>query len=88
MNEVGLNACWLGKDMSDEATQKFTKEVLLHMRERLSDYQEKYEGELFNLEATPAESTAYRLAKHDRKRWPDIRTAGKEGDTPYYTRCV
>ena len=81
MNEVGLNACWLGKDMSDEATQKFTKEVLLHMRERLSDYQ----GELFNLEATPAESTAYRLAKHDRKRWPDIRTAGKEGDTPYYT---
>ena len=85
MNEVGLNACWLGKDMSDEATQKFTKEVLLHMRERLSDYQEEYEGELFNLEATPAESTAYRLAKHDRKRWPDIRTAGKEGDTPYYT---
>lgn len=49
------------------------------MRERLSDYQEKYEGELFNLEATPAESTAYRLAKHDRKRWPDIKTAGKEG---------
>ena len=75
MNEVGLNARWLGKDMSDERTQRFTKEVLLHMRERLSDYQEKYEGELFNLEATPAESTAYRLAKHDRKRWPDIKTA-------------
>ena len=71
--------------MSDENTRKFTKEVLLHMRERLSDYQEKYEGELFNLEATPAESTAYRLAKHDRKRWPDIKTAGKKGDTPYYT---
>ena len=85
MNEVGLNARWLGKDMSDERTQRFTKEVLLQMRERLSDYQEKYEGELFNLEATPAESTAYRLAKHDRKRWPDIKTAGKEGDTPYYT---
>ena len=85
MNEVGLNARWLGKDMSDERTQNFTKEVLLHMRERLSDYQEKYEGELFNLEATPAESTAYRLAKHDRKRWPDIKTAGREGDTPYYT---
>ena len=47
MNEVGLNARWLGKDMSDERTQRFTKEVLLHMRERLSDYQEKYEGELF-----------------------------------------
>ena len=71
--------------MSDERTQQFTKEVLLHMRERLSDYQVEYEGELFNLEATPAESTAYRLAKHDRKRWPDIRTAGSRGDTPYYT---
>ena len=55
------------------------------MRNRLSDYQEQYPGELFNLEATPAESTAYRLAKHDRKRWPDIRTAGSKGDTPYYT---
>ena len=54
------------------------------MRERLSDYQEEY-GDLYNLEATPAESTSYRLAKHDRKQWPDIRTAGKEGDTPYYT---
>ena len=85
MNEVGLNARWLGCDMTDERTQKFTKEVLEHMRNRLSDYQEQYQGELFNLEATPAESTAYRLAKHDRKRWPDIKTAGKEGDTPYYT---
>ena len=85
MNEAGLNAAWLGCDMSDERTQKFTKEVLTHMRNRLSDYQEEYPGELFNLEATPAESTAYRLAKHDRKRWPDIRTAGSKGDTPYYT---
>ena len=85
MNEAGLNARWLGCDMTDERTQKFTKEVLTHMRNRLSDYQEEYPGELFNLEATPAESTAYRLAKHDRKRWPDIRTAGSKGDTPYYT---
>lgn len=84
MNEVGLNACWLGRDMSDPATQKFTKDVLNHMRERLSDYQEMY-GDLYNLEATPAESTTYRLAKHDRERWPDIRTAGSKGDTPYYT---
>lgn len=84
MNEVGLNARWLGKDMTDERTQKFTKDVLNHMREKLSDYQEMY-GDLYNLEATPAESTTYRLAKHDRKRWPDIRTAGKPGDTPYYT---
>lgn len=84
MNEVGLNANWLREDMSDPRTQEFTKEVLNHMRERLSDYQEQY-GDLYNLEATPAESTTYRLAKHDRKRWPGIKTAGKPGDTPYYT---
>ncbi len=84
MNEVGLNAKWLGKDMTDPATQAFSVKVLNHMRERLSDYQEEY-GDLYNLEATPAESTSYRLAKHDRKRWPLIKTAGKEGDTPYYT---
>ena len=84
MNEGGLNANWLRADMSDPRTQEFTKEVLNHMRERLSDYQEQY-GDLYNLEATPAESTTYRLAKHDRKRWPGIKTAGKPGDTPYYT---
>ena len=84
MNEVGLNSNWLRADMSDPRTQEFTKEVLNHMRERLSDYQEQY-GDLYNLEATPAESTTYRLAKHDRKRWPGIKTAGKPGDTPYYT---
>lgn len=84
MNEVGLNANWLRADMSYPRTQEFTKEVLNHMRERLSDYQEQY-GDLYNLEATPAESTTYRLAKHDRKRWPGIKTAGKPGDTPYYT---
>ena len=84
MNEVGLNANWLRADMSNPRTQEFTKEVLNHMRERLSDYQEQY-GDLYNLEATPAESTTYRLAKHDRKRWPGIKTAGKPGDTPYYT---
>lgn len=84
MNEVGLNARWLGKDMTDEKTQEFSKEVLNYMRNRLSDYQEEY-GELYNLEATPAESTTYRLAKHDREQWPDIKTAGAEGDTPYYT---
>lgn len=84
MNEVGLNAKWIKADLTDERTQKFTKEVLNHMRERLSDYQEEY-GDLYNLEATPAESTTYRLAKHDRERYPDIITAGNEGDTPYYT---
>ena len=84
MNEVGLNAVWLGEDLSHPKTQEFTKEVLNHMRERLVGYQEQY-GDLYNLEATPAESTTYRLAKHDRERWPDIQTAGKEGGTPYYT---
>lgn len=84
MNEVGLNARWLQKDLTHEETQEFTKEVLNHMRERLSDYQEQY-GDLYNLEATPAESTTYRLAKHDRKHYPDIITAGNPGDTPYYT---
>ncbi|MBS6194715.1 MAG: ribonucleoside triphosphate reductase [Clostridiales bacterium] len=84
MNEAGLNARWIQADMSDEKTQEFSRKVLNHMRERLSDYQEEY-GDLYNLEATPAESTAYRLAKHDRKHWPNIITAGHEGDTPYYT---
>ena len=83
MNEAGLNAKWIGKDMTSPETQQFSKEVLDHMRERLSDYQEQY-GDLYNLEATPAESTSYRLAKHDKKRFPDIVTA-HEGGTPYYT---
>ncbi len=84
MNEVGLNANWLRKDLTHKETQKFTQDVLNHMRERLSDYQEQY-GDLYNLEATPAESTTYRLAKHDRAQFPDIITAGFEGDTPFYT---
>ena len=86
MNEVGLNAKWLKADMTSEATQEFTKEVLNHMRERLSDYQEEY-GDLYNLEATPAESTSFRLAKHDLKHFGDIVTAADltKGESPYYT---
>ncbi len=85
MNEACLNASWLACNMTEEKAQKFTQEVLNHMRERLSDYQEKY-GDLYNLEATPAESTSYRLAKHDRKLYPDIITASNSDDaTPYYT---
>ena len=84
MNEVGLNANWLRKDMTHRETQQFTVKVLNHMRKRLSDYQEQY-GDLYNLEATPAESTTYRLAKHDKKDFPDIITAAKPGQTPYYT---
>ena len=83
MNEAGLNAKWLRADLTDAKVQEFTKNVLNHMRERLSDYQEKY-GDLYNLEATPAESTSYRFAKHDKKHFPDIITAN-EGATPYYT---
>ncbi|MBQ4101352.1 MAG: ribonucleoside triphosphate reductase, partial [Oscillospiraceae bacterium] len=83
MNEVGLNAKWLRADLTNEKTQQFAKEVLDHMRERLSDYQEEY-GDLYNLEATPAESTTYRFAKHDKEQYPDIITANENG-TPYYT---
>ncbi len=84
MNEVGLNAKWLRADMTHEETQEFSKQVLNHMRERLSDYQEMY-GDLYNLEATPAESTSYRFAKHDRERWSDIITATDNDKAPYYT---
>ena len=84
MNEACLNAIWLGKDLTNKEAQEFTQKVLNHMRERLSDYQEKY-GDLYNLEATPAESTSYRLAKHDRERYPDIICASTESDVPYYT---
>ncbi len=84
MNEVGLNAKWLGKNITDEKTFQFSKDVLNHMRERLSDYQEMY-GDLYNLEATPAESTTYRFAKHDVARYPDIITAAQDDGTPYYT---
>ena len=84
MNEACLNASWLKKDLTNEEAQKFTQNVLNHMREKLSDYQEKY-GDLYNLEATPAESTSYRLAKHDLKRFPAIITASEKGNTPYYT---
>ena len=83
MNEVGLNAKWLRHDLTHPDTQKFAKDVLNHMRERLSDYQEEY-GDLYNLEATPAESTTYRFAKHDKAEFPDIITANENG-TPYYT---
>ncbi len=83
MNEACLNARWLHKDLTDPEALEFTKAVLNHMRERLSDYQEKY-GDLYTLEATPAESTSYRLAKHDRNRYPEIITANMNG-TPYYT---
>ncbi len=84
MNEACLNAKWIQKDLTNKEAQDFTKDVLNHMRERLSDYQEKY-GDLYNLEATPAESTSYRLAKHDVAQFPEIITASEKADAPYYT---
>jgi anaerobic ribonucleoside-triphosphate reductase len=84
MNEACLNANWLKKDLTHEDSVAFSIEVLNFMRNRLSDYQELY-GDLYNLEATPAESTAYRLAKHDVDRYPDIITARSSEGTPYYT---
>ena len=84
MNEACLNANWLKCDLVDKKAQDFAVEVLNHMRERLSDYQEKY-GDLYNLEATPAESTSYRFAKHDVEQFPDIITASNDESSPYYT---
>lgn len=84
MNEAGLNAKWIQADLTHEKTQQFAKDVLNHMRDRLADYQEEY-GDLYNLEATPAESTTYRLAKHDVEQFPNIVTAAEPGGTPYYT---
>ena len=84
MNEATLNANWVKEDLTKPNAQEFAKEVLNHMRTKLADYQEQY-GDLYNLEATPAESTSYRLAKHDTEKFPDIITASNNEDVPYYT---
>ena len=87
VNEACLNAKWLRCSIADPKGKQFAVDLLNHMRNRLSDYQEKY-SDLYNLEATPAESTAYRFAMHDKKRYPDIITAGGECGTPYYTNST
>jgi ribonucleoside-triphosphate reductase len=84
MNEAGLNAKWIKANMTESSTQQFTKKVLNYIRNQLMEYQEQF-GDLYNLEATPAESTAFRLAKHDKERYPDIITASDNEKTPYYT---
>lgn len=86
-NEMCMNARWLKKDLTHKESQDFVEKLLNHMRERLADYQEKYAPDLYNLEATPAESTSYRFAKHDKKRYPDMITANESG-TPYYTNST
>lgn len=83
MNEACLNL--LGKDISTEEGKKFAEDVLVVMRERLIKYQQET-GNLYNLEATPAESTSYRLAKHDKENYPDIITSGDSD--PYYTNST
>lgn len=87
MNETILNAKWIDSDITKPECRDFSIEVLNHMRDRLSDYQEMY-GDLFNLEATPAESTTYRFAKHDTEEFADIITAACKDQAPYYTNST
>lgn len=87
MNEAGLNASWLKSGMESQRTRDFAADVLKHLREKLIGYQLEY-GNLYCLEATPAESAAYRLAMIDKKEFPEIKTGGKEGDIPYYTNST
>ncbi|MBU1703784.1 MAG: ribonucleoside triphosphate reductase, partial [Nanoarchaeota archaeon] len=84
----GMNECcknFLGKDISTEEGTEFTVEVLGFMRDKLKEFQ-KETGALYNLEASPAESASYRLAKIDKQKYPDIITAGE--DTPYLTNST
>lgn len=87
MNEAILNARWMDTDITTDEGREFSKQVLDHMRARLSDYQEQY-GDLYNLEATPAESTTYRFAKHDVEEFSDIITAAIGDQAPYYTNST
>lgn len=87
MNETILNAKWIDSDITKPEGRDFSIEILNHMRDRLSDYQEMY-GDLFNLEATPAESTTYRFAKHDTEEFADIITAACKDQAPYYTNST
>lgn len=82
MNEACLNARWLGKTLENRESYEFSLRVLDFMRDKMKAFQEET-GNLYNLEATPAESTSYRLAKIDKQKFPQILTAGK--DNPYYT---
>jgi ribonucleoside-triphosphate reductase len=85
---VGMNECllnFMGEDITSPEGREFSLEILEYMRRHLADLQEEI-GDLFNLEATPAESTSYRLAKHDKKRYPDIVTSGEK--EPYYTNST
>lgn len=87
MNEALLNLT--GKDITTKEGQKLAEEILVHMRERIIGYQ-KETGNLYNLEATPAEGTSYRLARMDRKIYPEIifandKNVKEKSAEPYYT---
>jgi ribonucleoside-triphosphate reductase len=82
MNEACLNARWIGRSIVDNEGYQFSLRVLDFMRSKMVSFQEAT-GHLYNLEATPAESTSYRLAKIDKNKFPQIITAGR--DNPYYT---
>ena len=85
---VGMNECclnFLGCSICDPEGAEFSREVLVHMAEKIKDFQEET-GHIYNLEATPAEGTSFRLARLDRKRYPEIICAGT--DNPYYTNST
>jgi len=85
MNEACRNAKWISTPISEPEGHTFALRVLDFMREKLKDYQEAT-GNLYNLEATPAESASYRLAKIDKEKYPEIITSGK--DVAYYTNST
>ncbi len=87
MDEAGKNAKWLGRGMESEETQAFAVNVMEHLKKKLIDYQQQYNS-LYSLEATPAESAAYRLALIDREEYPGIRSAGDQSPVPYYTNST
>lgn len=83
MNESTVN--FMNKDLTISDARVFAEEVLEHMRKKLIEYQEET-GHLYNLEATPGEGTSYRLAKIDKKKYPEMRLPGK--DEPYFTNST
>jgi ribonucleoside-triphosphate reductase len=89
MNEACLN--FLGDDIGSPAGRAFAIRVMDHLREAMADLQEET-GDLFNLEATPAEGTSYRLCRLDKKKFPPIRCANEDdyrkGAAPYYTNST
>ena len=84
LNECSLNAKWVKENLINDNGRIFGEKVLEFMRETIADFQEET-GNLYNLEATPAESTSYRLAKMDKERYNNIILASIEGESPFYT---